>query len=243
MSPFKKFEQGSHLDELDLPKEIWLLSIQNPESLEKLFWERLSERVGVLHLRTPCPPSHPFFPERIDWLRAHTLDDMAQFLMDDLTHLMQSEGSNWDDFAVLIPDVPSVRRSLNLALARRNIPLADPRDPTRLRWEESIKWALNPLEVVAKNFEPMPVISFLKTWIEGSSDSLEKKSVVQEIYNRAIQKTLQSYSGGVLEPLHQSLTLLFQKLGSRKTVEEFLPIAFGDATVFFQNSSLGDFFF
>ena len=202
------------------PKEIWLLSVQNPESLEKLFFERLSERLSVKHLRIPERGSVFPGPKKLNWLRTHTLDDGAEFLFDELQTWV-GPNFNWNDFAILIPDIPAVRRSLIQVAERRNIPLADPRDPTRLRWEESIKWALAPLEVVAQNFNPLRVISYLLTWMSAITMTGRQKRLIQVIYDRAIQGGLSSYEGGELGVLHQKLSVLHQDFWGRKTVRQF----------------------
>ena len=97
---------------------------------------------------------------RFEWERWHTLDDAADGLAD---RLAESELPLAEQ-VVLIPDDAAVRRTLKRAFELRGIPLADTRDPNRLRWDEALKWALLPLEVVARGFERAKVVAYLRTW-------------------------------------------------------------------------------
>ncbi len=194
------------------PQEVWILSIQTPESLEREFWDVLGREVTVRScsgFNSELSFSHSI-PAKIEWQMWHTLDHAAEFLADELMDF------NPNDHAILIPDVPMMRRSLRRVLESRGIPLADPRDPTRLRWDESIKWALLPLEVIGLNFERRRVIS----WLHGYPHSKEFSDWVIEINGRGIRNGLASYSGGLLASAHSLLYALNQELGGRKTCEE-----------------------
>jgi RecB family exonuclease len=196
------------------PQEIWCLSIQNPESLEKEFWEVMGHFVTikqVSHLSSSWS-SKP----QISWQKWNTLDDAAESIAEQIAEKIKENPESLAQQAVLIPDVPSVRRGLNRALACRKIPLADPRDPTRLRWDETLKWALLPLEVVGSFYERQKVISWLHRF-----DSLPSfPKWVLEINQRGIRRGISSYSGGMLADVHTRLVELDQKLSGRKTAKE-----------------------
>lgn len=202
---------------LSCPQEIWNLSVQSPESLEKEFWDVIQGFVQVRLIQSlqkmNLSSAIPFNFELQKW---HTLDDAAEYLSDQL--LEQEADSQWQDYAVLIPDIPGVRRSLRRAFEDRKIPLADPRDPTRLRWDENVKWALLPLEVVARNYERSKVISWLRAF------HLEKEfsEWVIEINQRGIRSGIQSYFGGNLEPVHSWLIKLASQLGGKKDCSELI---------------------
>ncbi len=198
------------------PQEILIWSVQKPESLERDFWERLGEFVSVRSIQSLSASWSP--TTQIQWQRWHTLDSAAEALADEIfSSFKQLNGSiHWSNHAILIPDLLGVRRSLNRALNSRGIPLADLRDPTRLRWDESVKWALLPLEVVARGFERKRVISWLKVFQMKE----EFFSWVKEIQVRGIRQGLHSYSGGLLSEVYKSLVELDRLFGGRRTCQE-----------------------
>jgi hypothetical protein len=200
-------------ESLSKPEEIWCLSIQEPESLEREFWDVLGQHVRVKFVKS-LAASHTEKSTVFDWQQWHTLDDAAEYLADQI----QKE-STLDDLrhhGVLIPDVPAIRRSLRRALEKRGLPLADPRDPTRLKWDESLKWALLPLEVVSRNFERQKVIS----WLRNFQMQDEFPAWVTEINSRGLRSGLPSYAGGMLEGVHSRLNELSTEFSPRKTCEE-----------------------
>ena len=209
---------------INRPLEVWVLSIQAPESLEREFWDVLSHFVQVHWVRdlklNQGQKIHPDTSAKlppVSWLKWHTLDDAAQDLADQLAALPDSKG--WMDHAVLIPDIPSVRRSLTRALESRGVLLSEPRDPSRLRWDESLKWGLLPLQVVGSGFERETVISWLKiSFKERFNEEFLKWAV--EINGRGIRNGYLSYSGGVLSDAQGHLSELQSLFGGRKTFQE-----------------------
>ena len=195
--------------ELTAPDEILFLSTQTPDSLETALLEALGQHVRVERkgpsLRNDTPTT------TWTWERWHTLDDAADTLADRL-----SADQNWNQQWILLPDIPGVRRSLGRALAERGIPLADSRDPTRLRWEETVKWALLPIEIVARNYERQSVVSWLRTWFFEADFS----KWVSEINARGIRQGLNSYTSGTLTVVHARLLEIGATLGGRKTCAE-----------------------
>jgi len=210
------------------PKEIYLASTQTPESLEREFWEVLGILVPLKSVVNQGGGDDPISCE-VEWLRWHTLDDAAEFFAD---HLLGRLGvdPNFDQTAILIPDIPKVRRVLSRALAMRGIPLAEPRDPTQVRGDETLKLGLLLLRLVAQNFERQDVISWLRIGVtEVAKEGLNEASVarmtrVDEIHLRGIRSGLKSYHGGVLEDLYHQLEKLQQALNGRKTAKEFRAI-------------------
>ena len=205
-------------EQFSRPEEIFFLSIQNPESLEKEFWETLGQFVKVSQLKSLFSRESTDAGDistGIEWERWHTLDEAAEALADELSS--RSAVGEWDDDAILIPDHPAVRRSLRRALELRGLPPAEPRDPTRLLWDEAVKWAFLPLEVVARNFQRQTVISWLRIFGAAGPELAEG---VNEINARGIRTGISFYAGGKLEPVHAKLETLLNSLGGRKTCKE-----------------------
>jgi RecB family exonuclease len=193
-----------------LPAKVIHLCAQTPESLEIEFWGSLAKhvelvRTGPVYEEPPAPDA-----ARFAWERWHTLDDAAERLAETVAR----EG--WQDRVVLIPDVPAVRRSLKRALESRGVPVADPRDPTRLRWEEQVKWAILPLETVARGYERGRVISWLRSHLEQP----ELPKWVAEINARGIRQGLGSYAGGNLAQVHSFLRELEGRFGGKRLATE-----------------------
>ena len=213
----ESLREGS-LAGVKFPEEILHFSAERPQSSEQEFWGALATHVSVqqvspLEALSPSPPS----PWR--WQRWHTLDDAAEALAESLAKSL-NEKSVLGSCAILVPDVPSVRRSLKHALEYYGIPVADPRDPTRLRWDESLKWACLPIEVVGRNFERATVIS----WARSCFPVAELAPVISEINARGIREGLTSYNdgpGGKLEALSLRLHDLARSFGGKKTCKEF----------------------
>ena len=195
------------------PEKILYYSAVQFESLEGHFWDELKKFVTVEKVG-PLEGEFPPFEQGLVSEQWHTLDDAAEALAD---HLVAS-GLPLSEHAILMPDIPKVRRVLTRVFDHRGLIFLDPRDPTRLKWEEPIKWALLPLELVARGFERAKVISFLRS--SGSADSAPVSSLVREINERGIRNGLNAYSGGKLAPLHTQLERISQAFGGRRTCAE-----------------------
>jgi RecB family exonuclease len=85
-----------------------------------------------------------------------------------------------------------------------------------LLWDENFKWAVLPLEVVAKNFERQKVLS----WLRSYRMQTEFPSWVQDIQARGIRQGLSAYAGGTLEKVHGFLKELNLLFGGRQTCQE-----------------------
>jgi RecB family exonuclease len=203
------------------PERVVCLSVQQEESLERAFWEALGthtrvERVGpstplAVAEREDLRAGEPPRPWR--WDLWHTLDDAAECLAQEIDALPSGA---LEDTVVLIPDSSSARRSLRRALEARGIPLADPRDPTRLKWDEGLKWATIPLEVVARGFERRKALSFLR----AHRMQMEFGAWATEIQARGVRQGLGAYAGGSLSQVHSFLRELQELFGGRKSLAE-----------------------
>jgi hypothetical protein len=184
---------------LDRPESIHHYSVQAPESRELAFLELLGRHSAYRRMGEGEGPAH--LETEWSWERWHTIDDCADALASEL-----SAGS-LEDVAVLIPDDAAVRRGLGRALGEWGIPLSDPRDPTRIKWDEGLKRACLPLELVARGFERERVAAW-------------RPEQAREIYRRGVRAGIRSYQGGKLVVLHQELQALERKLGGKKTCAE-----------------------
>jgi RecB family exonuclease len=201
----------------EFPDEIYYFSTQTQESLEREFWERLARFKKIL-------PGHELASQKSNtaqealsgvWQRWHTLDDASEALAEELAKQIRS-GTSLEDHVVLIADMPAARRSLRRALSSQGVALADPRDPTRSRWDEGLKWGLLPLELVSRNFERESVVA----WIRGFQQGPLKAQWIKEIEDRGIRSGLESYGGGSLVGLHERLQMLQKKIGGKKSIRE-----------------------
>ncbi|MGK5087525.1 PD-(D/E)XK nuclease family protein [Bdellovibrionota bacterium FG-2] len=194
------------------------LSCRKPEGLEKFFWETLAQvtQVESLDLAVDLAVGESTFPMPAwDWQRSHSLDDSAEHLADQL--LIDHA---WKRAAVLIPDDPNVRRSLLRALEGRGIPLVDPRDPTRLKWDEAAKLALLPLELVGRDFSRNEVLRWITQWPRLKPPLAPRSQWIKEIHRKGVRMGLASYSGEKLSELNHELVAVFEILNGKKTCRE-----------------------
>ena len=206
-------ETNEH-ESIRLPSEIVLMSAQAQEGLEKYFFEVLSEKTQVKFVG---PTQEQFEVEnntKINWKwdRWHTLDDAAEYLAQEI-----AKQENFHQQVVLIPDVPSVRRSITRAFTNLSIPLMDPRDPMKIKKEEWVKKVVLPLKVVSQQFERNLVRTFLATYY---SSHPEQPDWNIEINARGIVRGLPNYQGGKLDYVYQQLNELKNCFGKRLTVSE-----------------------
>lgn len=227
------------------PKNVYLLSNQEPESLEQGFLNALSDSftsgINLHRLGSAGAPTNQSTPQ---WKLWHTLDDAAEELASELAATFVSDPMALGNSVILIPDESFVRRSLLRVLRERGIPLADLRNPELLKVDEKIKRALEPFKLVGHRYERKMVISAL-SWggvLAGnnsgsdSGSNSDKDGWIQEINARGIRHGLLSYhskghsegqSKGQnkghsidLQPLFNQLQTLESKFGGRKTITE-----------------------
>lgn len=194
---------------LALPEKILYFSIQEPESLERTFLDLLGRYTQVSRSIEFLSGGVSESPLKWNWELWHTPDDASERLAEALLNERDLKSH-----VVLIPDSPPIRRSLKRVLRAWGIPEADPRDPMRLNWDEGLKWAFLPLQVVARDFERDSVIAWMKF---ARAADLHWH---QEVNFRGVRQGLGSYEGGKLTELHAELQALSQSLGGRKTCAE-----------------------
>jgi hypothetical protein len=223
---------GSSEIELALPSRIVVFAPKIGESRGEALWEALAARTEIDRVFIADLLGEEFatmeraFPdERLvaSWEEWHTVDDTCDRLAEGL--LAEFRAGSLGLNGVLLPDLPAVRRSLKRALEERGLVLKDPRDPTRLKWEESVKTALLPLDVVARRFRHEEVISFLhSSWVRldanPETDFAAKRAMHQEILDRGIRFGLPAYSGDRLERIRAMLELLHEAFSPRVRIDE-----------------------
>ena len=221
-------------EKLARPERILYYSTQAEESLEKSFWESLDRNVQVEKFGYSTGSAAPATALAAvwNWERWHTLDDAAESFADELQARIKTP-ADWNRLAVLIPDIPSIRRSMLRALADRKIPLADPRDPSRLRWDETVKMAMLPLELVARNFERHQVLAWMGQR-RAEYPVAKYVELVREIAFRGVRDGLRSYlpreaftpsrervrAPVDFTPLYSELQDLLRRFGGKKTARE-----------------------
>jgi len=198
-------------DSVAMPSRILWFQAQTVESLEKSFWDAMKRWVSVEQVDARAFGGQG--KARLVWERWHTLDDAADALAESWTVDFEARCT---EEVVLIADQSAVRRSLKRALDQQAVSLADPRDPTRLKWDESIKWAMLPLQVVSRGYERTEVIA----WLRAFQLQEEFPRWVMEIQTRGVRSGLQSYAGGILSGVHSRLNELHEDFGYRRTCEE-----------------------
>lgn len=212
------------------PEKIFWLNAAPPEGLERSFMDALGRHVELAVLTTAAPARSegdaPGFAgvasgSPIDWRSWHTLDDAAEALADRISGNSEGHESterDWAAHTVLIPDDPAVRRSIRRVFGERGIPLADPRDPTVLRWHETLKWAMLPLEVVGRDFDRSDVIAWLQP------DPVIGATLADRVAEHGIRQGLSSYRVAGMEDAFKRLVELKSKLGGKRECRELARI-------------------
>ncbi len=218
--------------EFEFPERIRVLSPKTGESRNEAFFEELAKRVEIerVHVSDLLGSDFAAMERAVPgeelattWEAWHTVDDACDRLADGL--LAEYRAGRLGESGVLLPDLPAIRRSLKRSLGERGLELRDPRDPTRLKWEESIKVALLPIDVVARRFRFDEVISLLhSSWVRIDADPekefAEKRKIHQEILDRGIRFGLENYSGDKLERIRAILELLHAAFSPRIRLED-----------------------
>lgn len=195
------------------PEKIRFFTAQHLQNLEQEFLDEL-KKFTEIQIVTPSD-SKPDLASVSGALvhRWHSLDDAAEGLCD---RLLETQ-DRLDSHVILIPDTPSVRRVITRALQEKKIPIADPRDPTKIKTDERIKRALMPLDLVSGRFERLQVLNWIKIRFSGDADL---SIWIEEINARGIRQGLNAYSGGRLRLIHDELSKLEDELGGKRTCEE-----------------------
>jgi RecB family exonuclease len=136
--------------------------------------------------------------------RAHSLEDAANFLLDEIIE-------DPDHRIVVIQDAPVIRRTLKRVAHQRGVSLLDPRDPTLVATSEAIKLALLDLEMSAKGFARASVLEWVRHFHPRAAD-LRKK-----IIESALVQGLGSYQH--IPSLHALLQKVNANYPSRLSIE------------------------
>jgi len=137
--------------------------------------------------------------------RAHSLEDAALFLLDELY-------SDIDKQVVVIQDLPVIRRTLKRVAEQRGIYLLDSRDPTLVTQSEAIKQSLLDLELCAKGFSRATALEWLR-YFHPKSKEYRKK-----IIETAIVQGLDSYQR--IPELHFVFKTIHDRYSSRLTLDQ-----------------------
>lgn len=213
--------------DLKVPEKIFRLEALPDGGLVQAFWDSFSgifpnTQVEKVDLLGDEPAARP----DLFWGAWHTLDDAADALGAKLAQQMVDQGAAvLDDQVLLIPDDPSVRRSLNRALESHGVPSSDPRDPTRVRASESIKGFLLPLRLVAQGFDRKTVL----TWAKSGQTRLDREKIgaaIREIEESGFRSGLRALSGPASAPLVAELSEVARTLPSRIGLSELKKALF-----------------
>jgi RecB family exonuclease len=175
------------------------------------FWSELSRHAEVRSVRSMdvirelYPSLHPGEGLHFIRKRAHSLEDAAHFLLDDVS-------IDPDHRIVVIQDDPVIRRTLKRVALQRGIPLLDPRDPTLVAQSEAVKSACLDLEICAKGFSRSSVLEWLRQFHSQSGD-LRKKMI-----DSAIVQGLESYQR--IPTLYFQLQKVLERYPSRMTISQ-----------------------
>ena len=173
------------------PERIFLVQAETREPLEMYFWQKIATRTQLEFL------DRPQVQAQVQGEIWHTLDDAAHAFAHRLA------GERLRDHAIVLPDDLATRRTLMRALVHYGIPLLDPRDPTALRYDESMKRSLAAMRVVAYDARLGDVISW-------------KPELKQKLAEIGFQRGLH-----LLRKIDSDVDVLVQKYPSRLTFQAF----------------------
>ncbi len=189
------------------------------------FWAELSGKIEVLPLHPP-----ELSPRLIlEKVQCHSLEDAAFYLFDEIEKSLKSPGSI--EHALVIQDIPVVRRTVNRIAKMRGLSFFDPRDPMFLTLSESVKSDLLEFEMVAKNFSALEVGQWLGNHFELKQEAGYWRGLIQE---RGVQQGLSAYAGLGRSPKNHSLFEVLsevdQRWPKRATLEDLKPLVLSRST-------------
>ena len=170
------------------------------------FWSELSRYAEVRTvssleiIREIYPSLHPGEGLHFTRMRAHSLEDAANFLLDEIV-------MDPDHRIVVIEDEPVIRRTLQRVASQRGLFPMDSRDPTLVSRSEAVKLAILDLELVARNFSRVSVLEWLRQFVPASGEQRRK------IIDAAIVHGLASYER--VPVVHSHLCRVFDRYPSR----------------------------
>ncbi|NDD93389.1 hypothetical protein EBZ37_15070, partial [bacterium] len=169
---------------------IYRYQVQEPQSLESLFFSRLSTFIPIQDagdLSLPAPHSSESQAASWRWRRSHTLHDSVELLMSELRN------RDWSRQVILIPDTsPDVRMVLRRSLRDAGIPELDPRDPQEMRLNEQFKRLFLPLECVSSHWDPGKTISLLSVLLPLDEDRAKLLLVQRQLLSMGQRPGLDS---------------------------------------------------
>lgn len=183
------------------------------ESLEEGFYQNLGDYTIVERVDPDSIFAQKKKGSSWSWERWHTLDSAV----DSMVEQMDSSQEVVKHY-VLIPGASSERRILDRSFADAQLPLADPRDPLKLKKDEELKNATLPLRVVGRGYDRQDVLDWLKT---ERREDLRLSQWITQISENGIKKDLRSYQVGDLSSLHAELEHLEKTFGDRKVCADF----------------------
>ena len=175
------------------------------------FWSELSKKSEVKLisseqiLNSLHPQSKPNHGRCLLRKRSHSLEDAANFLMDELILDIEHQ-------IVVIQDSPVSRRTLKRVAEQRGVRLLDSRDPTLVNQSEAIKQALLDLELCSKGFPRATALEWLKCFHPNAKEFRKK------IIDYAIVQGIGSYER--IPELHFDFQRLLKRYPSRMTLEQ-----------------------
>lgn len=205
---------------LRLPEKIYLLSGAPSESRTESFFEELGLRVETARVKLVEEPADPERAPRaqIAWEAHQTLDDAAARLADELALSLRKNGTLAEE-GVLIPDEPSVRRSLSRALRRAGILLQDPRDPTVLRLSEELKSALLSARLVALDYPVALLIEAAQLVYSG--DYKKRQELVDRIHHEGWYQGFPPFVAADFPEFQEFLVRVREAFSGRNVLAEY----------------------
>lgn len=194
---------------VSLGKEFYFLKGQPSDGLEQLLLDKFKRELNWKEIEVWDQSTGE---EKWSWDRWHTLDDAVDAAAEEI-----ARSGEFEHHTVVIPDDPSVRRSVYRAFDRRKIPIADPRDPQEVQKSEFLKQSLLPLEVVSGRFDRIAVEEWLQVF---ESREREAPRWIREMRERGIRLGLSNYQSGNLVLLHRRLQELEQSFSGRLLLRE-----------------------
>lgn len=198
------YESASHrIAESDSPATTYYRIEHNREKPRiEWFWAELAKKHQVRKIASSeLFGRGEYFVRR----RAHSLEDSANFLLDEISGDLSNQ-------IVVIQDMPVIRRTLKRVAEQRGISLQDPRDPTLVTRSEAIKQVLLDLELCAKGFSRVAVLEWLR-YFHPKAKEFRKK-----IIDSAVVQGLDAYRH--IPELYIALKKIDAGYASRLTLNE-----------------------
>ncbi len=200
----------THLPDVFHGKTIYKLEHFPDSPKLQFFWNSISRLIPVEVIKPKEEQNDSLVPLKLKRRIAHSLEDAAHFLFDDMIEKEACEPGSIHHQAIVIQDEPAIRRTLRRVMESRGLSLNDPRDPTLVVQSEEVKLALLETEMVAKNF-PSPMVL---QWLNAQSETKLELGVNRKaIIEKGIIQGLDSYK--VIPPVFLKLKDLSDRYPKR----------------------------